>query len=228
MARASARCSRSFRWSRACASGGFNVLITSGTMTSARLAERRCRRRRPPIRAARRAELSAALSRALAAQPRAACRVRPVAEPDHGVRRSRHPDDPGQRAAVGTVLRALAPRAADDRGAAQPLRPVPRPIGTGRGAPERARRAARQRDRQPEARRAGAAGRCAEARGHSLRRRQAPAGRGGFDHPGEEAVVLDVHRGCGKLPGLLTTSCRGIPNGGRAWSTSRRSPGFPP
>ena len=123
--------------------------------------------RDPSIRAARHAAIRRALPRSLAAQSRAVRGIRPVAQPDHGGRRARHSADPGQRPRVGALVPALAARAAHDRSVAQPLRSLPRAIRRGRRALRRAWRAALCHDRQPQARRAGAAGRCRRSCGSS-------------------------------------------------------------
>ena len=112
--------------------------------------------RDPSIHPARRAALHRALPRALAAEPRAARRVRPVAEPDHRLRGTQRSADPGERPPVGALVHALALSAVDHRRAAVALRPVPHAIGHRRRALFRARRAARHHDRQSQARRAGA------------------------------------------------------------------------
>ena len=89
------------------------MLVTSGTVTSARARRAAAAARRdPPVRAARCAALRRALPRSLAARSRAVRRIRPVAEPDHGERERAHSADPGQRPPVGALVQALALRAA--------------------------------------------------------------------------------------------------------------------
>ena len=98
---------------------GFNVLVTTGTVTSAALAEKRL----PPgaVHQFMPIDLPAfvdSLPRLLAARPRLVRRIRPVAEHDHVRGRARDPADPRQRADVGAVVPPVAPFPQDDRGAA--------------------------------------------------------------------------------------------------------------
>ena len=133
---------------------------TSGTVTSAE--SRRATSaagRDPSVRAARHAALRRALPRSLAARSRAVRRIRSMAQPDHGQRGARHSADPGQRPAVRALVRALAARPRDHRRAAAPLRSLPGAIARACRALSRSGRAARHHHRQPQVRRAGAAGR---------------------------------------------------------------------
>ncbi len=85
-------------------------------------------RRDPSVRAARRAILHRALPRALAAEPRAVRRIRPVAEPDREREPERHSADPGERAPVGALVHALALPAVHHRRATVALRPLSRAV----------------------------------------------------------------------------------------------------
>ena len=140
--------------------------------------------RDPSIRAARPAAIRGALPRSLAAQSRLVRGIRPVAQSDHGGRRSRHSADIGQRPRVGALVPALADRAAHDRSLAQPFRSLSGAIRRGCHALCRTRRAALRPDRQPQARRAGAAGGSDQAVAASGRHRYASGDRRRIDAPG--------------------------------------------
>ena len=60
--------------------------------------------RGPPIRTARRAAIRRSVPRSLAARSGAVCRVRFVAQSHSHLRRTRNPDDPGQRPGVGAFV----------------------------------------------------------------------------------------------------------------------------
>ena len=64
--------------------------------------------RDPSIHPARCAALHRALPRTLAAEPRAARRVRSLAEPHHGLHGTQRAADPGERPPVGALVHALA------------------------------------------------------------------------------------------------------------------------
>ena len=103
----------------------FAVLVTSGTVTSAALAEQRL----PPGAVHQFIPLDmpqfvGRFPRSLAARSGAVRRIRSVAQSDPGLRRARHPDDPGQRPRIGALVQPLAPGAGRDRGAARPFRSV--------------------------------------------------------------------------------------------------------
>ena len=142
----------------------FNVLCTSGTVTSAALAEQRlpagCD---PPVRDARRAAFRQAVPQPLAARSRAVRRIGTVAQPHHHGGRARRAAHPGERADFGARVQPLAPRAGQHRGAAAVLRALPGAVGDLCGPLARSRRAARRHHRQPQARRAGAARRSRES-----------------------------------------------------------------
>ena len=95
---ASARSQPSFRWSSASSAQDFNVLVTSGTVTSAKLAEQRL----PPGVIHQFVPLDSPrfVARFLdhwRPEPRAVHRIRSVAEPDHDELGAPHSADPGQR-----------------------------------------------------------------------------------------------------------------------------------
>ena len=98
------------------------VLVTSGTVTAAELAERRF----PPgvIHQFVPVDMPQFVARFLDHwRPNlgAVRRVRPMAEPDHGGGAARRSADPGERPAVGALVQALAEIAAHHRCAARQL-----------------------------------------------------------------------------------------------------------
>ena len=130
--------------------------------------------RHPSVRAARHAAIRDAFPRPLAAQSRAVCRIRSVAQPDHGERQAQHSADPDQWPGVGALVQSLEARTAHHRGLAQPLRSLPCAVRRGRRALRRPRRATLCHDRQSQARCACAAGRYREAVGAQGRGRHTP------------------------------------------------------
>ncbi len=83
------------------------VLVTSGTVTSAAMAQQRLPQRRyPSIHSARRAAVCHAVPRPLAARPDVARGVRPLAESDPRKFRARHSADSRQRTRIGTLRSA--------------------------------------------------------------------------------------------------------------------------
>ena len=113
----------------------FAVLVTSGTVTSAALAEQRLPDgAHPSIHSARCAAFCRTLSRSLAARPGAVRRIRSVAQSHSGMRRTQNSDDRDQRPAVGALVHPLAARAGAIIGAAAALRSVPGAIGRRRAS----------------------------------------------------------------------------------------------
>jgi hypothetical protein len=122
----------------------FNVLVTSGTVTSARLAEERL----PPNVIHQFVPLDTPRYTARFLdhwQPNlcAARRIRPVAEPDHGLHRKEHPAHSGERPPLGALVHALALSAAHDQRAARAFRSVSHAVRrrTRSAIPSSARRA---------------------------------------------------------------------------------------
>ena len=107
--------------------------------------------------------LRRSLPRSLAARSGALRRIRPLAQPDRDQCRARHPLDPGQRPSVRALVQPLAARPRHDRRAAGSLRSLPRAVRCACRPLSRSRRAAHRDHRQPQARRAGAAGRRRQA-----------------------------------------------------------------
>src|SRR3984893_12215530 len=105
------------------------ILVTTGTVTSARLLENRlpAGTRPPTIQHRKRADLDGALSRSVASRPGALGRVRVVAK--SGIRGAcpQYSDGAGQCPALGAFLRPLATLARADRAHTAGIRPVPRP-----------------------------------------------------------------------------------------------------
>ena len=141
----------------------FAVLVTSGTVTSAALAEQRLPagavHQFIPLDAPRfvgrfldhwRPDLALFVESDL------------VAQSHHGVCGPRNSDDPGQRPRIGALVPPLAVLAGRDRGAARALRSVPGAIERRRRTLCAAWRAAHQQRRQSQARRARPAGRPAD------------------------------------------------------------------
>ena len=98
-----------------------SVLVTTGTVTSARLLATPAagRPRLASIRAGRPARLCAALPRPLAARSRALGRIRAVAQPHRRDARARHSAAAAQRPHVAALVPRLAARAGPDRAAAR-------------------------------------------------------------------------------------------------------------
>ena len=145
---------------------GFCVLATTGTVTSAALAEKRL----PPgaLHQFIPLDLPPYVARFLDHwRPDLALFVESDLWPNliMSAADRQHPDDPGQRPNVGTLVRALAKIPAHDRSAARPLRPVPRAHTRRCRTVRRTGRAADRDHRQLEARRAAAPGRSRKARG---------------------------------------------------------------
>ena len=154
----------------------FAVLVTSGTVTSAALAEQRLPdgaiHQFIPLDAPRFVE------RFLAHwKPGLALFVESDLWPNLilSLRRAQNSDDRHQRPLVGALVRPLAARARRDRGAARTFRSVPDAIRRRRRALCRTRRAARELDRQSQARRAAAVGRRGSPQAHA--RDRSAAGR---------------------------------------------------
>ena len=100
-----------------------SVLVTTGTVTSARLLAdaAAARPRLAPIRAGRPRRLCAPVSRSLAARPGAVGRIRALAQSDHRDLPQRHSAAAVERAHVAAVLPRLAARAGTDHSAAWPI-----------------------------------------------------------------------------------------------------------
>ena len=155
----------------------FNVLVTSGTVTSARLLERRlppgastssCRWTCRPMCAA--SSITGGPTSSLIAESEIWPNML------HGARTARHPARAGQRPHVGAQLPPLAAHARHDRARVLSRFDLCLAQIDGRRRQARpARRAARRRGRQPQIRRAAPAGRPAAGVGAERRHRRPPA-----------------------------------------------------